>query len=132
MQIKSNKVISSFLIILMLFLGMFYENSLDDSLFDCTTGNHPVSSIKARDAILIDDTICTIEMLGVKTISYVQQFTNNISQRIAIKTTFDYFLIDYILQFFCNFFLAVCILQLRDLYSQTVLVSYIHSKDGKK
>lgn len=130
MQIKYKKVISYFLITLMLFSGMFYENILEDSLFDYTTVTHSIPYIGTYDDIITDAAICTTEMLGVRTISYVQQ--NKSPQRIAIKTAFDYLPVDYISQIFSNFFLTVHVVQFRNLYSQTVLVDYIHSKDGKK
>lgn len=132
MQIKYKKVISYFLITLMLFSGMFYENILEDSLFDHTTVTHSIPYIGTYDDIITDAAICTAEMLGVRTISYVQQFANKSPQRVAIKTDFDYLPIDYISQFFSNFFLTVHVVQFRDFYSQTVLVDYIHNKDGKK
>lgn len=132
MQIKYKKVISYFLITLMLFSGMFYENILEDSLFDYTTATHSIPYIGTYDNIITDAAICTTEMLGVRTISYVQQFANKSPQRIALKTAFHYLPIDYISQIFSNFFLTVRVVQFRDFYSQTVLVDYIHNKDGKK
>lgn len=132
MQIKYKRIISYFLIALMLFSGMFYENIMEDSLFDRTTVTHSTPFISPSDNKLTDTTACTIEMLGVRTISYVQQFANKSSQKTAIKTAFDSPVPDYIWHNLFNFFITVRVVQFRTLHSQTVLVNYIHNKDGKK
>lgn len=116
----------------MLFSGMFCENILEDSFFGYTTVSHSEATIDAYNTTLSETTACTSEMLGVRSLSFVQQFANKSTQRVAIRLVLDYMHIDCILHIFSNFFLTAHIVQFRELYSQTVLVNYIHNKDGKK
>ena len=132
MHIKYKKVLSYLLITLMLFSGMLYETILEDSIFDYTTVTHSSPYIGTYGNVITDATVCTTEMLGVRTTSYVQQFAARSQQRIAVKAAFDYLPVDHISQIFSKFFLTVHIVQFRDFCRQAVLVDYIHNKDGKK
>lgn len=132
MQIKNKKIVSYFFILIMLFSGIFCENIQEIPSFGCTSANHSQTSIDAYNDTFIETAVCTIEMLGVRSFSFVQQLANKSTQRIAVRFILNYMLINCILHVFTKFFLTAHIVQFRELYGQTVLVHYIHDKDGKK
>lgn len=132
MQIKYKKVISYFLIALILFSGMFCENILEDSFFGYTTASHSEATIDSYNATLSETAACTSEMLGLRSFSFVQQFANKSMTKVVVRFAFNCMLIQCILHIYSNFFLTAHIVQFQKLYGQTVLVNYIHNKDGKK
>ena len=132
MKLRYQKVISCFFILIMLFSGIFCENIQEIPSFGCTSANHSQTSIDAYNDTFIETAACTIEMLGVRSFSFVQQSANKSTQRTAVRFLLNYMLIDCIIHIFTKFFLTAHIVQFRELYGQTVLVHYIHNKDGKK
>lgn len=133
MQIKYRKVISYFLITLMLFSGIFCENILEDSFFGYTTLAHSEASITSYNDTLIETAACTSEMLGVRTLSFVQQVANKSTQKTVFGLILDCILPDSVLHMFSSFFIVIIhIVQFRIMYGHTILVTYIHNKDGKK
>lgn len=132
MQTKSRQMLCWILTVFMLISGMCLDNVEADSLFVCTSAERSVSYLSPLKAKIYDAESCTIEMLGVRTISYIHNMIQRLGSRTDIKISLISVIAAGISQFFSNFHIAVNTVQLPKLYSHAAVLCYIHNQDGKK
>lgn len=132
-QLKQKKSICFFLMICMLFLGMCVENIQADSFFLYESSSHTASTLLSGKRT----TLATQEY-QVETISredFITSGTQNICRsfsRNSRGTALSLLFVDILPQISPIIFAAADCELTEESSSSTVIVSYIHHKDGKK
>lgn len=132
-QKKSRRFVSYILAIIMLFMGMYFEDIEVDSFFACAPAETSAAYLNTCDATIMNTNACTAEMLGVRNSSYVGQLAGRfVHGRRDVRITSDFLSADCDSQSLSNLFTTAKILQFPERDSKTVVLNYIHSIDGKK
>lgn len=137
MRMKYESLISCFLIIGLLFSGMFYDSFREDSFMEkslsvCVTEHHSNAVITEQNNVLTETALCTAEMLAARTIACIRQIENRAFQRVSLKPVFGCLYLQITSYIFSKQYFSVSDIPFLKLYGQTVLVTYIHNQDGKK
>ena len=134
---KQKRFISGIIILCLLFSGLFYdclreESSMEKSIYQNITGSPSDAILTEQDAALTEITVCTLQMLGIRTTSCIQQVISRTFQNDTVRLASNYLYLCIVLYLFLRFYSTVCTVPFLKSYGQTVLVSYIHNQDGKK
>lgn len=126
-------MISYILAFAMLLSGMCFECTKADSFLEYTFAQGPEAYIASGGAAISDEEICTTEMLGIRSVFNVRQFVNrNLCTRRNVRASLVLLGTDAGLHIYSNFFTSAGIVWCPRLCLQTVILNYIHNKDGKK
>lgn len=132
MLFKHKRILCSLLVLIMFLSGMCSENVSADSLFECISENQTVSTIDSLNNDIKIAESCTIEMLGIRNISYVRSTAKRSMNRADLKTSLVCLNTDDFLHLLSDFHITAYAIQLPELRSEAVVLNYIHKKDGKK
>lgn len=131
---RYNRILGYILAVLMLLSGMCLENEMADSSFAFIQSYNPSNSYMcAVEEQFIENTPCTIEVLGTRTASFfISEVRRAASLKLGIRVTI--FLL-------CAELVIRCISQAKtygirydsnEPCHRMVVLSYIHKTDGKK
>ncbi len=132
MKVKYNRLISFMLFILIVFSGMCTQGLRADSLFEYTAAHREQSHIVSADAKEHNRDGCTIEMLSRIGETYISSAAKRSGDRNSRELS--QLLLCTLLgsNTISNTYAAVQILRIPKLHTNTVILKYIHNKDGKK
>lgn len=130
---RQKKSICFLLMICMLFLGMCFESIQTDSSFSCENTVYTVSTIRSAERttltkqVYYEETIAKEESITDPQ-QAVQRLFNRTSRGIALNSAF----VDILPQISPIFYTSLDCELAQESSSNTIIVNYIHHKDGKK
>lgn len=130
---RQKKSICFLLMICMLFLGMCFESIQTDSSFSCENTTYTVSTIRSAERttltkqVYYDETLAKEESITDSQQAVRRLFTRT-SRGIALNLAF----VDILPQISPIFYTSLDCELAQESSSNTIIVNYIHHKDGKK
>lgn len=130
---KQKKSICFLFMICILFLGMCFENVQTDSSFLCENTAHTVSTLRSTESPTLTDHVYRQETFSE------QAYAVNLRQ--AVRRTFtrtnkgaalNLIFVDILPQISPTIYTSSDCELIHESFSNTVIVNYIHHKDGKK
>lgn len=133
MNTRKKRTVCYILALLMLISGMCFEIIEADSLFEYGFVAASGSYIASDNRGISSEDACTREMLGDSTSFFENQLTNrSVYNKKEHKVTFVFLYVNIFLYLCSKFFVTANIVQPHKLYGSSVVLHFIHNKDGKK
>ena len=130
---RQKKSICFLLMICMLFLGMCFENIHADSSFSCENTTYTISTIRSAEETTLTKQVYYEETLAKEeSIMDPQQAVRRIFSRISRGISLNLAFVDILPQISPIFYTSLDCELAQESSSNTIIVNYIHHKDGKK
>lgn len=130
---KQQKCIYFLFIIGMLFLGMCFENIQTGSSFSCENATHTVSTIRSSERTTLTKQVYHDETLTREDcVVSIRQAVRRTFTRTCRGISLNLAFVDILPQFFPFICSSSDCELVKEFSSNTVIVNYIHHKDGKK
>lgn len=132
-RIKNNRIPCVFLAMLILLLGMYFENIKADSMLQYAAVLNTHSHTVSYHASIKDARACTTEMLGIRNNAGIEQLASrSLGQRREIKLSLDFLCYNIISLYEGKFFTSPWLIPFHSQYRNGLVTNYIHKSDGKK
>ena len=133
MQMKRNKNFICFLLaIAMLLSGMYFDNTKLDSLFSYKNYSNVTSTLNSSDSLLANPEVRTEEISGSRVVANSIKSERRSDEKNNSKTDLYLVFWETFPQNFTTFFNTIVSEFHNGIYSNAVIINYIHQKDGKK
>ncbi|MDE7478754.1 MAG: hypothetical protein K2M91_12565 [Lachnospiraceae bacterium] len=122
----------SLLLILLIFFGMCFGNTNTDSFIMDQTAHQELSHNETIILKSYSSVPCTVEMLNTYNVIDLMNDTAKRSGDRINRSLLILLLVDVVLQIFSGFSMTVNRAHVSIVCNKTVVLKYIHNKDGKK